>query len=78
MTVQFPRDLAIPNLGEVEITDLVESLSVSPFPVHRVKMPIDGIAIFQILVAEKIKLVAADFVGLANNVLSLLRKPLTN
>ncbi len=45
---------------------------------HRVKMPIDRIAVFQILVAEKIKMVAADFVGLANDVLSLLRKPLTN
>ena len=78
MTVQFPRDLAIPNLVEVEITDLVESLSGSLFPMYRVEMPIDGIAVFQILVAEKIKMVTADFVGLANDVLSLLRKSLTN
>src|SRR5579863_883339 len=78
MTVQLPSDFAIPNLVEVEITDLVERLFGSLFPVHGVKTPIDGIAVFQTLVAEKIKLVAADFVGLANDVLRLLRKPLTN
>src|ERR1700733_12569365 len=41
MTVQLPRDFAIPNLGEVEIADLVKRPSGSLFPMHRVKMPIE-------------------------------------
>src|SRR5580658_8720848 len=77
MSIQFPCDFAIPNLAEVKISDLVKSLSGSPLAMHRVKMPINRIAIFQVFVAEKIKLMAANFVGLTNNVLGLSRKPMT-
>jgi hypothetical protein len=44
---------------------------------HQVEVPIDGIAVFQIFVAEKIKPVAANFAGLSNDLLRLLRKSLT-
>src|ERR1700691_595460 len=77
MSIQFPCDFAIPNFVEVKISDLVKSLSGSPLAMHRVKMPINRIAIFQVFVAEKIKLMAANFVGLTNNVLGLSRKPMT-
>jgi len=75
--VQFPGDFAIPNLVEIKITDFVKSLLRSLFAVHSIEMPLDWIAVIQIFVTEKIKLVAADFVGLPDNLLSLLRESLT-
>lgn len=44
----------------------------------RVEMPIDGIAVVQVFVAEKIKPVVTDLVGLADDLLGLLWNPLTN
>ena len=40
---------------------------------HQVEMPINRIAVCQIFVAKKIKLMEANSVGLANNLLGLLR-----
>ena len=77
MPVQFPRDFAIPNLVEIKITDLVKSLLGCLFAVHPVEMPMDWIAVIQIFVTEEIKLVAADFVRLPNDLLGLLRGSLT-
>jgi len=75
--VQFPSDFAIPDLVEIEIMDLIEGLLRRLFAVPPVEMPSDDIAVIQTLVTEEIKLVAADFVGLPNDVFGLLRKSLT-
>ena len=75
MTVQFPRDLAIADLVEIEIANPVKGLLRSPFAVDQVEMPIDRISVFQIFIAEEVKLVAANLVGLTNDQFSLLRKP---
>src|SRR5271167_4844712 len=77
MTIQFPRDLAVSNLVEIQITDFVKRLLGGPFTVDQVKMPVDGIAVFQIFVTKKIKLMAANLIGLVNDLFRLLRNPLT-
>ncbi|MGB6330511.1 MAG: hypothetical protein WBF41_01980 [Candidatus Sulfotelmatobacter sp.] len=55
----------------------MKSLPRSLFAVHSIQMPLDRIAVFKPFVAEKIKLVAADFVRLSNDLPRLLRKSLT-
>src|SRR5579863_3051554 len=77
MTVQLPRDFAISNLIKIQITDFVKGLLWRLFAMHQVEMPIDGIAVVQIFVAKKIKLVETNFVSQANDLLRLVRKPLT-
>ena len=77
MSVQFPRDFGISDLLEIETTDLVKGFLRSLFAVHEIEMPMDGIAILQIFVAEKVKLMAANFIGLTNDLAGLLRKALT-
>jgi hypothetical protein len=76
VTVQFPRDFAISNLVEIKVADFVKGFLGSLFPMHRIEMPIDGIAEAQVLEAEKVEAVIADFVGLANNLRGLFRKAL--
>src|SRR5580658_2720106 len=78
MTVQFPRNFAIPNLAEVEITNLIKCLFRCLFVVNPIEMPLDGVAIIQIFITEEIKLVTADFVRLPNDLVDLLGQSLTN
>src|SRR5580658_4192996 len=76
MPVQFPSDFAVSNFLEIEISDLVKGLFRSLFCMHGVEVPIDPLTVVKVFITEKVKLVATDFVGLANDMFDLLGKAL--
>src|SRR3954462_12831498 len=50
MAIQFPRDLAVPDLRKIQIMNLVKRLSRSSFSVNGVEMPVDRTAEIKALV----------------------------
>jgi hypothetical protein len=77
MAVQFPRDLAVANLLEIEVADSVKRLSRRPFPVYGIQMPIDRVTEVEIFVAQQIKPEATYSFRLVDNLRGLVLQPLT-
>jgi len=73
MAVQFPGDLRISNLLEVEIFHLEPRFAPSLLAMHGVGMPSDLRAIIQIFVALEIEAVGADLFRVQDDVIRLGR-----
>src|SRR5215469_7117082 len=76
MPIQLPCDLAVPDFLKIEIADFVEWFLRCAFCVHRIQMPIDGFAVIQIFIPEKIKTVPAYFLCLLDNLSDFARQSL--
>src|SRR5215471_3478777 len=74
MAVEFPCDLRIAHLIEVEVADLVPGPLWRAFRMHCVQMPVNLLAILEALIAEEIKSVTANLISLLDDVINNLRK----
>ena len=72
MAVQFPGDLVVADDSEVKKRNFEPRDKWRAFAVHAIEMPIDLESIIEVLVAEQAKTMLADFVGLADDCLSLI------
>src|SRR5579859_1363705 len=71
MPVEFPRDLAVPDLIEIEKTHLVENRLAGASSVNRVQMPVNWAPVIQVFITEQVKMMPANFLGLLNDLFDL-------
>jgi hypothetical protein len=76
MPVEFPDNLAVSHLFEVEILDAIEHFPGSLPRVDKIEMPIDGRSVCKVGVSQQIEAVVKDLFRLLDDVRGLLRKPL--
>ena len=64
MTIQFPCDLAIANLGIVQVMNFIKCFSRSSFLVNCVPMPVNLATVVKTGVSEQIETVLANLIEL--------------
>src|SRR5450755_1425329 len=77
MTIQFPCDLDVSNLGEIKIVNLEPRFARRLFSMHPVKVPVDFRPVVEVSVAEQIKTVLAYPLGSLDDLICFLGKPLS-
>src|SRR5215469_16269828 len=77
MTVQFPSDLAVSDLLEVQVFQLEPWLSRGALAVNPIGVPIDVGSIVDGLVAENVETMLADSLGAADDLVRRLGKQLS-
>jgi len=60
VTIEFPKDLVVPNLVEMEESELVPWFERCAFAVNRIQMPVDCVAIVNLLVPQQAKLMGTS------------------
>ena len=73
MSIQLPCDFAVPNLGEIKVTNLVPGLTWRPPIVYAITVPINILAIVKIVIPQQIEAVEANPFRAGDNFLSLFR-----
>src|ERR1700720_147061 len=71
MPVQFPRDLVITDLGEIEKIDLEPWFEWRPFAMDYIQMPINFGAVVEVRVSQQAEAVTTDFVRLTEDAFHL-------
>jgi hypothetical protein len=76
VTIQFPCDLAVSHLVEIQITDLEPGFERSALTVHAVRVPVDLRAIIKAFITQQSEAMLRDEFGTLNNLASRVRKKL--
>ena len=76
MTVEFPGNLRVSHFCEIEILYLEPGFAWSTLAMHHIRVPVDLRTIIEILVAQQVETMAANFFCLENDVVRLRRKDL--
>ena len=69
MAVQFPRDFAVTDLGEIEILQLEPRFPWRALAVNTVTVPVDLRPVVDSFVAQEIEAMLADALGTADDLL---------
>ena len=75
VTIQFPSDFGIPDLGKIEIVDFEPRFARCSLAMHPVAVPVDGITVIQIFISQQVKTMTADLLCPLDDLFCLLRKP---
>src|SRR5579885_26004 len=78
VAVQFPNNLVVAYFLKLKVANFVPGLAWRSLPIHRVQMPINGLAEVQPLETQEVELVTTDAVGLLDGLFHLVGKSLTH
>ena len=76
MPIQLPNNFAVAHLFEAEVMNLEPKLSRCSLTVDPIEMPVNLLAVIEVLIAKQIETMAADLLCAADNFVCLSGKPL--
>lgn len=74
VTVEFPGNFAVSNLGEIKIANLKPGFSGSPLFMHPIAVPVNFRSVVQVFVTQQVKPVLTDSLGTLDDLISFLGK----